>query len=100
MTEQKISISETVTSERGYFVEGYVPPLAVGTRVIATDTSELIEPGSLGTITWTHPAPSMPYRVRWDNADDFGNYFGMSDIGWLTKPEEIEPVESGQVDRA
>jgi hypothetical protein len=80
----------TTATEPEFWVEGYVPPLPVGQRVRATAASELIAAGTLGTISWHHPAPTMPYRVRWDDDPDNGLYFGMSDIGWLTKPEEIE----------
>jgi hypothetical protein len=76
------------------FVPGYKPPLPKGTKVVATAASELAKPGTLGVITWTHPFPEMPYRVKWDmTPEEHGMDFGMSDIGDLTRPDELEPVE-------
>ncbi|MFF9565750.1 hypothetical protein ACF1AJ_20545 [Leifsonia sp. NPDC014704] len=70
----------------------FVPPHDIGTRVRATAAAgTMVAPGTLGVVTWTHPWPEMPYRVRWDiPAEERGADFGMSDIGWLTKPEELE----------
>jgi hypothetical protein len=74
----------------GYTAElGYVPPLPKGTKVIATAAAELVPEGTTGTITWHHPFPDMPYRVKWDGIVH-SMEFGMSDIGDLTRPDEIE----------
>lgn len=77
--------------------EMYVPPLSKGTRVRAT-AKHMLPVGSLGTITWTHPWPDTPYRVLWDGYEPKAGdlVVGMSDIGWLTRPEEIEVVEVPQ----
>lgn len=77
----------------------YVPPMGKGQRVIATAASELVPEGTLGTITWTHPFPDMPYRVQWDGHEvkpgEF--YMGMSDIGWLARPHELEALDVEEV---
>lgn len=76
----------------------YVPPLGAGQRVrLLTEYCE-VQPGTLGTITWTHPWPDMPYRVKWDGFENVDSGFGMDDIGWLMKPGEVEAVDSGATD--
>ena len=71
----------------------YVPPLGQGQRVRLTVEYCGVHPGNLGTITWTHPWPETPYRVKWDGFEDIYNGFGMDDIGWLMAPVELEAVE-------
>lgn len=71
----------------------FVPPHGIGTRVQATsEPGSLVPSGTIGVITWTHPWPDTPYRVQWDLPEEKRPTWdiGMSDIGWLTKPAEIE----------
>lgn len=68
----------------------FVPPFSVGQRVKLLVEYSNLPVGSLGTITWVHPWPDLPYRVKWDESPKPGPVvFGMDDIGWLMTVDEI-----------